>query len=96
MSRNATSTDIAVNWLPSVRLLAQIEVNTAEYRRFELQHILSTTDADFEDYEHQLTASDQAHEKLVNEYEKVITRPVLMPISLAASRSLKVATTALP
>ena len=29
-------------------------------------------------------------------YEKVITRPVLMPISLAASRSLKVATTALP
>ncbi len=29
-------------------------------------------------------------------YEKVMTRPVLMPISLAASRSLKVATTALP
>ena len=29
-------------------------------------------------------------------YENVMTRPVLMPISLAASRSLKVATTALP
>ncbi len=70
---NATSTDIEVNWLPSVRLLAQIEVNTAEYRRFELQHILSTTDADFEEYERLLAASDQAHEKLVNEYEKVIT-----------------------
>ena len=29
-------------------------------------------------------------------YENVITRPVLMPISAAASRSLAVATTALP
>ena len=70
---NATSTDIEVNWLPSVRLLAQIEVNTAEYRRFELQHVLSTTDADFEEYERQLAASAQTHEKLVAEYEKVIT-----------------------
>ena len=34
---NATSTDIEVNWLPSVRVLAQIEVTTAEYRRFELR-----------------------------------------------------------
>ncbi len=29
-------------------------------------------------------------------YEKVITRPVLMPIRPAASRSFEVATTALP
>ncbi len=70
---NATSTDIEVNWLPSVRVLAQIEVTTAEYRRFELQHILSTTDADFEEYEHELTASDQSQEKQEAEYEKVIS-----------------------
>jgi methyl-accepting chemotaxis protein len=70
---NATSTDIEVNWLPSVRSLAQIEVATADYRRFELQHILSTTDADFDQYEHDLAAADDALNKLQADYEKLIS-----------------------
>ncbi len=70
---NATSTDIEVNWLPSVRLLSEIETETSLYRRFELQHILSTTDGEFEDYEKHLAESEQNQNRIQLEYEKVIT-----------------------
>jgi len=70
---NATSTDIEVNWLPSVRFLATMEAETGAYRRFELQHVLSTTEADFDDYEHKLAQSDEDLKKVQVDYEKVIT-----------------------
>src|SRR5882724_1588905 len=70
---NATSTDIEVNWLPSVRFLGQIEATAGAYRRYELLHILSTTDADMDLYEKKVADTAEAQKKIEDEYQKVIT-----------------------
>jgi methyl-accepting chemotaxis protein len=70
---NATSTDIEVNWLPSVRLLGQIEVTTGRYQRSELHHMLATSETELADAERGLQESAALQGKLQAEYEKVIT-----------------------
>jgi len=48
---NQASTDIATNWLPSIRTLSQIKLSLSRIRSFELQHILASTPQEFEEVE---------------------------------------------
>jgi len=48
---NQASTDIATNWLPSIRTLSQLKLSLSRIRSFELQHILASTPQEFEEIE---------------------------------------------
>ncbi|HEX5341114.1 MAG TPA: MCP four helix bundle domain-containing protein, partial [Duganella sp.] len=72
---NQTSTDLQTNWMPSVRLLLEMKYDVARYRSQEIQHILSTSEADFAKYEKRMadfSAKLKAHSA---EYEKLISEP---------------------
>lgn len=72
---NQTSTDLQTNWMPSVRMLLEMKYDVARYRAQEVQHILSTSEADFAKYEKRMgefQANLKAHSA---EYEKLISEP---------------------
>jgi len=72
---NQTSTDLQTDWMPSVRLLLEMKYDVARYRSQEIQHILSSTEADFAKYEKRMAefkAKLKAHSA---EYEKLISEP---------------------
>lgn len=45
---NASTDDLATNWLPSVKVLWQISSTVNQFRRAEADHIMSTTDKDMD------------------------------------------------
>ena len=47
-SVNASTVEIATNWLPSVRVSAMLKADVNRYRIFELRHMLATDAADME------------------------------------------------
>src|SRR5689334_21026553 len=52
---NQMSTDITTNWMPATRSLLEMKGLMARYRSMELQHILSSTEADMAGYEKSMT-----------------------------------------
>jgi len=72
---NQASTDVAVNWMPATRALLEIKGATGRYRAMELQHILSTSDADMASYEKQMAATWDDLQKNKAIYEKLISEP---------------------
>src|SRR5437899_11899006 len=48
---NQMSTDITTNWMPATRALLEMKGLMSRYRAQELQHILSTQDAELTSYE---------------------------------------------
>lgn len=71
---NQTSTDLELNWMPSVKVLLEMKFNLARYRVQEVQHILSASDADMTAYEKrisevlaELAPHQSAYEKLISE-----------------------------
>ena len=79
---NQASTEIATNWLPSIRLGLQMQASLARFRVSELQHILSNDEVDMLEAEKVmqtrlgLLRKDQvAYEALVSEPEEKIIFP---------------------
>ena len=72
---NQTSTDLEINWMPSVRAASAINTGTADFRVVELQHILSTSEEDMAKYEKHMTDINALLEKNRAEYEKLISSP---------------------
>jgi methyl-accepting chemotaxis protein len=72
---NQTSTDMEVNWLPSVRAVSDMNTNVANLRVVTLQHILSTSEADMDNYEAKMGKVLDAFEKNRKEYVALITSP---------------------
>ncbi|MEK8048844.1 methyl-accepting chemotaxis protein [Ideonella sp. DXS22W] len=72
---NQTSTDIELNWLPSVRGTAAMAMFVSDLRVGELQHILSTDDKAMAGWEAQMTGLLQKLEKERSAYEKLISSP---------------------
>ncbi|GAB3538492.1 methyl-accepting chemotaxis protein [Noviherbaspirillum agri] len=72
---NQTSTDMEVNWLPSTRLAGEITAGISGYRRNELQHILSTEEAEMAGYEKLLADGIAQIDKSRSAYEKLISSP---------------------
>jgi methyl-accepting chemotaxis protein len=72
---NQTSTDLATNWMPSIRAVYQIKDDIAQYRTEELQHILSTDDASLSRYEKEMNATLEKLKKNRQAYETLISEP---------------------
>jgi len=52
MSRvNQASSDIAENWMPSVRAVMELRTDVGEVRRWELAHMLNDDEKSMSDYE---------------------------------------------
>ena len=60
---NDSSTDIASNWMPSIKLVKEIDTNTSDYRIAELEHVVSEVPADMQ-------AAEAKMRKLVEGMEK--------------------------
>jgi methyl-accepting chemotaxis protein len=74
---NAASTDITINWMPSVVALDNLEKMILEHRRFELSHILANSEADIAaadktilDYRGKIEETSKGYEKLISSKEE--------------------------
>ena len=72
---NQTSTDMELNWMPSVRFTSDMNTNTSDFRIGELQHILSVDDKDMAKYEKEIADVTAQLEKNRAEYVKLISSP---------------------
>ncbi|MBJ6725785.1 HAMP domain-containing methyl-accepting chemotaxis protein [Geomesophilobacter sediminis] len=72
---NASTVDIATNWLPSVKTLGRMEANMGEIRRSELQFVLSDSKENLEKYAKRLETQFESMKKTQAEYEKLISSP---------------------
>jgi methyl-accepting chemotaxis protein len=72
---NQTSTDLEANWMPSVRSLLELKYDMSRYRSNEVQHVLSTTESEFNTYEQRLASGREQLAKHRAEYEKLISEP---------------------
>jgi methyl-accepting chemotaxis protein len=74
-SVNQASTEIATNWLPSIRTLSQLKLSLARIRSFELQHILAATPQEFEEIERNADKQIAALAKQQRDYQIQISEP---------------------
>ena len=70
---HATGEDIRLSWMPSIRLLGQMEVEINAYRRFEMQQIMSTDDQEIEKWESKQVEARSALFRHQAAYEPLIT-----------------------
>ena len=69
---NASTRDIASNWLPSVEALGRIHDAVGLYRQQEMQHVLSFTDAEMREVDKRLAEAKAELGKEESEYRKLI------------------------
>ncbi|MFL9878247.1 methyl-accepting chemotaxis protein [Herbaspirillum rhizosphaerae] len=72
---NQASTDIATNWMPSIKLGLQLQTSMARFRISELQHIVSTDDKDYDDAEKAMKTRLEIINKDLKSYEDLISEP---------------------
>jgi methyl-accepting chemotaxis protein len=72
---NQTSTDLEINWMPSVRAASDMNTNTFHFRLNEVQHILSADEKEMAHYEKEMAKVLADFEKDRTEYEKLISSP---------------------
>jgi methyl-accepting chemotaxis protein len=72
---NQTSTDMQLNWMPSMRVTEEMNVNIANFRIAELQHIVSIDETERARYEKNMDGVLLAFEKNRAEYAKLISSP---------------------
>ena len=72
---NGTTSEIEDNWLPSVRLISNMNALKAAFRVQEMLHILSTEEAAMREVEHRMDGLLQSIEKDKAEYAKLISSP---------------------
>ena len=70
---NGSTTDIATNWLPSVRTLAQLKYDVSDARRKELNHVILTDKGGMDKYESQFQEILRAIQKDEKQYEPMIS-----------------------
>ena len=70
---NSKSTEIADNWLPSVKLSSDINTNTSDFRIAQLKHVLAADDASMDAIEKDMAAVTATLEKNRSTYVKLIS-----------------------
>jgi methyl-accepting chemotaxis protein len=65
--------ELATNWLPSIKAAGALNENTSAFRRYELLHIMSSSDADLQKYEKLLVETAEVVKKQIKEYEPLIS-----------------------
>src|SRR5690348_16426872 len=71
-SINKDVKDISENWLPTIKVVGEINSMVNEYRRNELVHILTTDESVMRTYEHKIQNLTASINEKVKEYEKLI------------------------
>ncbi len=87
---NRASTDIATNWLPTIRTLSQLKFTASRIRSFELQHILASDAKEFEEIEKNANKQLEALAALRKKYEGQITESEERAIYPEAGKALDV------
>ncbi|NYE61719.1 methyl-accepting chemotaxis protein [Duganella sp. 1224] len=72
---NQASTDLADNWMPSVRAVMDLRTDVGEIRRWELAHLLNDDAAAMADYEQRLDKALALLKQHRDTYEKLISSP---------------------
>ena len=86
-SINKDVKDISENWLPTIKVVGELNSMVNEYRRNELVHILATDESTMRQYENKIQSLTGSINEKVKEYEKLISEPeekVAFPKFLAA------------
>ena len=72
---NGATTEIASNWMPSIRFSSEVNTNSSDFRITELQHILSTSKEDMEKYEKNMASVLNDLKTNQEHYKKLISDP---------------------
>jgi len=72
---NQASTDIAENWMPSVRAVMELRTDVGEVRRWELAHMLNEEEKAKADYEKRMDTSLALMKTHREAYDKLISSP---------------------
>jgi methyl-accepting chemotaxis protein len=72
---NDKSTDLATNWMPSIKVLQKINTGTGDFRAAELQHVIADQPADMRRLEATMTAVAEEIGKNRAIYVKLISSP---------------------
>ena len=89
-SMNKDTQELSKNWLPTIKVVGELNGFVNEYRRNELVHILSTDEALTKEYENRLLKTQSDINKKIKEYEPLISEPeekVAFPQFMAAWNS---------
>ena len=70
---NDSSSEIASNWLPSIKFIKEIDTNTSDYRIAELEHVVSELPADMQAAEVKMRKLIESMEKTEGLYTKLIS-----------------------
>ncbi|RFB73030.1 MULTISPECIES: methyl-accepting chemotaxis protein [unclassified Herbaspirillum] len=87
---NRASTDIATNWLPTIRTLAQLKFTASRIRSFEQQHILASDAKEFAEIEQSANKQLETLAASRKLYESQITEPEERAIYPEVSKMLDV------
>jgi methyl-accepting chemotaxis protein len=72
---NSTSTEIAVNWLPSIKVINEINDSVNKMRLFQLAHVLSNDADDMAAYESKIQQQIATEQREAKTYESLISSP---------------------
>ena len=70
---NEQSTILAENWMPSIKVVEEINTNTSDLRLYEFEHVLTQTPQDMEKVEDKMDSVLASMNKNRAEYEKLIS-----------------------
>jgi methyl-accepting chemotaxis protein len=85
---NQASTDLADNWMPSVRAVMDLRTDVGEIRRWELAHLLNDDPAAMADYEQRLDKALALLKQHRDNYEKLISSPEEKAIATEFDKAL--------
>ncbi|MCW0398005.1 hypothetical protein NB688_000854 [Xanthomonas sacchari] len=72
---NGSSTELAGNWMPSVRNVEEMSANFNKLRLFELQRVIATDPAERQDYDTRMIKTLEAFENNKKAYVPLISSP---------------------
>ncbi|HEX5342872.1 MAG TPA: methyl-accepting chemotaxis protein [Duganella sp.] len=72
---NQASSDLADNWMPSVRAVMDLRATVGDLRRWELAHLLNEDPALMAEYEKRIDATLATLKQTRDNYEKLISSP---------------------
>ncbi len=74
-SINKNTNELATNWLPTIKVVGELNDLLSQFRRRELLHVITTNESDMRANEQMLSQLSQAVSNKMKEYEPLITEP---------------------
>jgi methyl-accepting chemotaxis protein len=74
-SINASTNELAANWLPTIKAVGKLSNLTSRFRRLELVHLMTDSKEEMRAYEQQMDGLKVEIDKALAAYEPLITEP---------------------